>query len=143
MAFSGLKKRWNAYRLLVVRLMLVVRSPGNNWTLRSVAYSLQDGCLASICTSYNEDSERNLWGFSAGCCGNEHLVSHVSWFCGSVADRSDPYKDPHLPSLAIRNGKRSIGCTCTVTHACARATLVLSLRLSTKSTFPHLTYTGP
>jgi hypothetical protein len=38
----------------------------NGWTVRSVAHSLQDGGLASVCTSYNEDSELDLWELTAG-----------------------------------------------------------------------------
>ena len=80
---------------MAVRLVIVVRSLEDGWTLRSVAYSLQDGCLASICTSDNEDSERNLWGLTAGSCRNGALVCHVSqdvsWLCEArVADRLDP-----------------------------------------------------
>ena len=113
-----LQKGWNAYRLLAVRLVIVVRSPVNDWTFRSVTYSLQDGCLASICTSYNEDSERNLWGMTARCCRDRDLwvlmagccrdrdlwgltarcrrngvfVSHISWVWEArVADRFDPH----------------------------------------------------
>ena len=63
-----------------VVLLMVVRFPVNGWTLRSVAYSLQDGCLASICTSYNEDSELDIWeltgDLSAFSRGDGVFVSH-------------------------------------------------------------------
>ena len=38
-------------------LIPVAHYPENKWTVRSIADPLQDGGLASICTSYNEDSE--------------------------------------------------------------------------------------
>ena len=44
----------------------LLASPPNNRTVRSVAHSLQDGGLASICTSYNEDSEVDLWERTEG-----------------------------------------------------------------------------
>ena len=140
-----LKEGCNAYRYLDVRAWhrIAVRSLVNEWTLRSVTYSLQDGCLASICTSYNKDSERYIWGLTAGCCGNGVLVCHVCWCCEArVADRFDPHKDPHLPFLAIPN-RKSFGCTVTLTHCGTHATPMSSLRLSTKLNFPHPTYTVP
>ena len=133
-----------------VVLLMVVRFPVNGWTLRSVAYSLQDGCLASICTSNNEDSEMNLWGLTVGCCRNGGLGCHVSWLCGArVADQFnplfDPCKHPHLPFLAIQNGKRSFRRT--VTHTAARMPPQChyhsGLRLSTKLTSPHPSYIVP
>ena len=54
----------------------------NSRTVRSVAHPLQDGGLASICTSYKEDSELDL-------CGNGVIVSHVCWEARD-ADRFDP-----------------------------------------------------
>ena len=104
---ASIQKGWNAYLLLVViRPVTVVPSSVNDWTIRSVAYSLQNGRLASICTSYDEDSERNIQGFMEAYCGNGVSVCHVSWFCEArVVDRSDLQDPPHLPSLAIRNGK--------------------------------------
>ena len=86
-----LQKGWNAYYLLLVRLVLVVHFPVNDWTLRSVAYSLHDGCLASIGTSYNEDSERYLWDLTKRCCRTGDLVCHVSWIWEArAADRFEP-----------------------------------------------------
>ena len=76
------QKGWNAYPLFFVLLdsvktvIAAVRSPVNDTTLRSVAYSLQDGCLAGICTSYNEDSETRL---TVRLCKDRRFVSHVSW----------------------------------------------------------------
>ena len=94
-----LPKGWNAYRLLLVPFVLVVYSPVN-WTLRSVAYSLQNGCLASIGTSYNEDSERYFWGLTVRCCRNGVLVSHVSWVWEArVADRFEPLTQQSTPSF--------------------------------------------
>ena len=61
-----LQKGWNAYCLLVEPHVVVVHSAVNDCALRSVAYSLQDGCLASICTPYYEDSERYPHGLTAG-----------------------------------------------------------------------------
>ena len=88
-----LQKGWTAYRGFAVPLVIVVRPPDNDWTLRSVAYSLQDGCLASICTSYNEDSETKLWCLTAGSCRNGVWVCHVSRFVKQrVTDRFDPPK---------------------------------------------------
>ena len=147
-----LQKSLSAYRLLAVRLVIVVHSPVNNWTLSSVTYSLQDGCLASICTSYNEDSERNLWGLTAGCCRNRDLwgltarfckngvfVFHVSWVWEArVADRFDPptQHSPHLPSLVMLKQEGVIWCA-----MCTQATP--PLLLSTKLTSSHPKQTVP
>ena len=121
----------------MVVLVIVVRSPANDWTFRSVAYSLQDGCLACICTSYNKDSERYLWALTVGCYGNRVFVRHVSRLCeGRVAYRYDPHKYP-TPSffgdLGAMSPRRS-------THV---TPIPSSLRFSAKLTFPHLTYTVP
>ena len=121
-----LQKGWNAYRLLAVCLIIVICSPVNDWTLRSVAYSLQDGCLASICTSYNEDSERNLWGLTVGCCGNGVLVSHVF-----LKQESLIRIKTHASLLWQPETGRD--CARCGTHA----TTIPSLMLSTKLTFPH------
>src|ERR1700761_7126432 len=61
---AGLKG-WTAYLFSVVALSLV-----NKWTVRSVAHSLQDRGLAGICTSYNEDSELDLWQSKDHICWN-------------------------------------------------------------------------
>ena len=42
---------------LIIFLIHVAHFLENKWTIRSVADSLQDGGLSSVCTPYNEDSE--------------------------------------------------------------------------------------
>jgi hypothetical protein len=62
-------------------------SPPNNRTVRSVAHSLQNGGLAGICTSYNQDSEVYPWERTVGLsCANQ---GNRVWEA-RVADRSDP-----------------------------------------------------
>ena len=61
----------------------------NHWAVRSVAHPLQDGGLASICTSYNEDSELDLWKWQVGHCGNRVCVSHACWLWGCNSRWSD------------------------------------------------------
>ena len=100
---ASLQKGQNAYLLFVVRLAVLVYSPVNGWTFCSVAYSLQDGCLASICTSDNEDSETKLWGLTAGCCRNGVLVCHAPWLCEArVDDRFDPHCSGNASVLQLR-----------------------------------------
>ncbi len=41
-------------------------SPVNKGALRCVAHPLQDGGLASVCPSYNKDSEPDLWELTVG-----------------------------------------------------------------------------
>jgi hypothetical protein len=51
--------------------------PVNNGTLRCFTDSLQDGCLACICPSYNKDTELDLWKTRTGLLG-------VHWSDGGV-----------------------------------------------------------
>ena len=133
-----LRKGWSTYLLFLVPLVLVVYSPVN-WTLRSVAYSLQDGCLASIGTSYNEDSERYAWGLRERYCRNGDSVCHVSWVWEArTADRFDPptQHGPHLPSLVMPKREEIVWCA-------VRTRATPPLLLSTKWTSPHSTQTVP
>ena len=67
----------------VIFLIHVAHFLENKWTVRSVADSLQDGGLSSVCTPYNEDSELDKL--------LRLLVSHV-WKEARVADRFDPIR---------------------------------------------------
>ncbi len=40
-----------------------------NWTLSCITDPLQDGRLSRICSSYDEDSESDVWNLRAGLIG--------------------------------------------------------------------------
>ena len=50
-------------------LLLAVAISVNNWAVCCVTNPLQDGCFSRICSSYDEDSELDLWDVRAGLCG--------------------------------------------------------------------------
>ena len=49
--------------------MYLLLSSANNGTLRCVADSLQYGCLACVCPSYDKDSELDIWNWTTGLFG--------------------------------------------------------------------------
>ena len=70
-------------------LSLVSFSTVENWLCRSTTDFLQDGCLASVCTPYDEDAELDLWELTMGFSSRAHGGNWVWEWRGRALIRLD------------------------------------------------------